>query len=265
MSLGIPLPTLHYSRIPLERRALVSIYTLSLDLDELFIGYSFCWTSESLFKASISLLCPWIPTWSTSWLYPNTYNSSRDQQDPNGLSCSRSYLESCRTSGLVRNMASGRVCRHPTAVSVTRSLVPSVGAPVCSSLTSWRVQGPGWFCLWALDLVEVRGGRACGETLFSSGCSVSLVVHAEGCFHNVFDSAGSAGVAFGPTLVVGRGITLFCYFVVLCSRSVGGGMTFGVPGGGVREIFQLSDRWFGSQTETYIHPSLKPSEASLNC
>ncbi|MQM22001.1 hypothetical protein Taro_055048 [Colocasia esculenta] len=26
---------------------------------------------------------------------------------------------------------------------------------VRSSLTSWRVRGPGWFCLWALDLVEV--------------------------------------------------------------------------------------------------------------
>ncbi|MQM16041.1 hypothetical protein Taro_048994 [Colocasia esculenta] len=36
----------------LERRALVSVYTLSLDLDELSIGYSFCRTSESLFKAS---------------------------------------------------------------------------------------------------------------------------------------------------------------------------------------------------------------------
>ncbi|MQM11991.1 hypothetical protein Taro_044904, partial [Colocasia esculenta] len=29
------------------------------------------------------------------------------------------------------------------------------GTGVCSSLTSWRVQGPGWLCLWALDLVEL--------------------------------------------------------------------------------------------------------------
>ncbi|MQM20263.1 hypothetical protein Taro_053281, partial [Colocasia esculenta] len=28
------------------------------------------------------------------------------------------------------------------------------GTGVCSSLTSWRVQGAGRFCLWALDLVE---------------------------------------------------------------------------------------------------------------
>ncbi|MQL69736.1 hypothetical protein Taro_002031 [Colocasia esculenta] len=48
-----PLSTLHCSIIPLERRTLVSIYTLSLDLDELSVGYSFCWTSESLFKASV--------------------------------------------------------------------------------------------------------------------------------------------------------------------------------------------------------------------
>ncbi|MQM17278.1 hypothetical protein Taro_050247 [Colocasia esculenta] len=38
------------------------------------------------------------------------------------------------------------------------------------------------------------------------------------CFCIVFDSAGSAGVVFGPTLVVSRGVTLFRCFVVLCSR-----------------------------------------------
>ncbi|MQM06267.1 hypothetical protein Taro_039089 [Colocasia esculenta] len=53
----------------------------------------------------------------------------------------------------------------------------------------------GWFCLWALDLVEVRGSRASGET---SLC-------AEGYFRIVFDSTGSAAVVSGPTLVVGRG------------------------------------------------------------
>ncbi|MQM08448.1 hypothetical protein Taro_041304 [Colocasia esculenta] len=71
------------------------------------------------------------------------------------------------------------------------------GTGVCSSLTSWSVRGAGWFCLWALDLVEV--------------C-------AEGCFRIVFDSASSTRVVFGPTLVVGCGVTLFCYFVVLCGR-----------------------------------------------
>ncbi|MQL94780.1 hypothetical protein Taro_027442, partial [Colocasia esculenta] len=39
------------------------------------------------------------------------------------------------------------------------------GTGVCSSLTSWHVKGAGWFCLWALYLVEVLGGRACGETV----------------------------------------------------------------------------------------------------
>ncbi|MQM08167.1 hypothetical protein Taro_041020 [Colocasia esculenta] len=34
------------------------------------------------------------------------------------------------------------------------------------------------------------------------------------CFHIAFDPAGSVGVVFGPTLVVGRGITLF---PLLCS------------------------------------------------
>ncbi|MQL75788.1 hypothetical protein Taro_008149 [Colocasia esculenta] len=88
----------------------------------------------------------------------------------------------------------------------------------CSCCDGVSHVGPGWFYLWALDLVEVRGGRASGETSFSRGCSVSLVVCAKGYFCIVFDSAGSAGVMFGPTLVVGRGVTLFRCFVVLCGR-----------------------------------------------
>ncbi|MQM22388.1 hypothetical protein Taro_055440 [Colocasia esculenta] len=54
------------------------------------------------------------------------------------------------------------------------------------SLTSWRVRGPGQFCLWALDLVER--------------------VRAEGCFRMFSDSTGFAGVVFAPTLVVGHGV-----------------------------------------------------------
>ncbi|MQM13706.1 hypothetical protein Taro_046635, partial [Colocasia esculenta] len=50
------------------------------------------------------------------------------------------------------------------------------GTDVCGSLTSWRVQGAGCFCLWALNLVKVRGGRVCGETFFSCGCSVLFMV-----------------------------------------------------------------------------------------
>ncbi|MQM21702.1 hypothetical protein Taro_054746, partial [Colocasia esculenta] len=117
-----------------------------------------------------------------------------------------------------------------------------------------------WFCLWALDLVEVRGGRASGETFLltwllgiSRGdtwlCILDLMeVCAEGCFRIVFDSVGSVGVVFGPTLVVGRGISLFRCFLVrdwlsLLSLvreahppyslqvfgSLGGGTTFGGP------------------------------------
>ncbi|MQM23173.1 hypothetical protein Taro_056236, partial [Colocasia esculenta] len=44
----------------------------------------------------------------------------------------------------------------------------------CGSLAS--LYRGGWFCLWALNLVEDRGGCACGETSFSRGCSVFLVV-----------------------------------------------------------------------------------------
>ncbi|MQM11135.1 hypothetical protein Taro_044040 [Colocasia esculenta] len=60
---------------------------------------------------------------------------------------------------------------------------------------------------------------------------LSRRVCAEGCFRIVSDFARSAEVVSCPTLVVGRGVTLFRCFVVLCCRSVSGGATFGVPGG----------------------------------
>ncbi|MQM17873.1 hypothetical protein Taro_050854 [Colocasia esculenta] len=86
---------------------------------------------------------------------------------------------------------------HPTAGSVTRSLVPSVVALECVMfLPTWLLSvscGDTW--LFLPDLVER--------------------VHAEGCFCIVFDSTGSAGVVSGPTLVVGRGITLFRWFFLL--------------------------------------------------
>ncbi|MQL92012.1 hypothetical protein Taro_024626 [Colocasia esculenta] len=98
------------------------------------------------------------------------------------------------------------------------------------SLTSWSVRGARWFCLWTLDLVEVRGGCACGETLLLTwllGVSRGdtwlflpdlVEVCVEGCCHIVFDSAGSTGVVFGPTLVVVEAFLYFRCFVVLCGR-----------------------------------------------
>ncbi|MQL92779.1 hypothetical protein Taro_025409 [Colocasia esculenta] len=42
------------------------------------------------------------------------------------------------------------------SVSYFRSWVPVRGGTgVCCFLTLWCVWGPSWFCLWALDLVEV--------------------------------------------------------------------------------------------------------------
>ncbi|MQM15455.1 hypothetical protein Taro_048399 [Colocasia esculenta] len=66
------------------------------------------------------------------------------------------------------------------------------GTEVCISLTSWSVRGAGWFCLWAINLVE-------------------LLLH-------VFDSTGSAGVVFGLTRFVVEAFLYFYCFVVLCSR-----------------------------------------------
>ncbi|MQM12067.1 hypothetical protein Taro_044981 [Colocasia esculenta] len=80
------------------------------------------------------------------------------------------------------------------------------GTGVCSSLTSWSARGAGWFCLWALDLMEVRDVGACVVRLWShmvasvfrellclSGCVLRC------CLRIVFDSAGFARVVFCPT------------------------------------------------------------------
>ncbi|MQM13119.1 hypothetical protein Taro_046041 [Colocasia esculenta] len=68
-------------------------------------------------------------------------------------------------------------------------------------------RGDTW--LFLPDLVEVLDvGCLCSETLVSRGCSdVPWLLCLGGCvprvcFRIVFDSAGSAGVVFGPTLVV---------------------------------------------------------------
>ncbi|MQM17856.1 hypothetical protein Taro_050841, partial [Colocasia esculenta] len=79
-----------------------------------------------------------------------------------------------------------------------------------SSLTLWRVRGPGWFCLWALNLVEVRGSRAGGETSVSRGCSVSLMV-TPGC---PFPTSWRSGMLFAsafvgvPAALAGKGLVI---------------------------------------------------------
>ncbi|MQL70479.1 hypothetical protein Taro_002796, partial [Colocasia esculenta] len=73
----------------------------------------------------------------------------------------------------------------------------------CSSLTSWSVRGARWFCLWTLDLVEVRDVGACVMRLWSHVVALGFreLLCLGSCFARV-DSAGSAGVIFGLTWVV---------------------------------------------------------------
>ncbi|MQL78626.1 hypothetical protein Taro_011057 [Colocasia esculenta] len=66
------------------------------------------------------------------------------------------------------------------------------GTGVCSSLTSWRARGAGWFCLWALDLVELFLPNLV-EVRDVGACVVRL------WFHVV---ASVFRVVFGPTRVV---------------------------------------------------------------
>ncbi|MQL99006.1 hypothetical protein Taro_031724 [Colocasia esculenta] len=84
--------------------------------------------------------------------------------------------------------------------------VSLVVTPGCSFPTSWRsgMLGACVVRLWSHVVASVF----C-ELLCLSGCMPRC------CFHIVFDSAGSVGVMFGLTLVVGRGITLFCCFFLL--------------------------------------------------
>ncbi|MQL97427.1 hypothetical protein Taro_030118 [Colocasia esculenta] len=86
-----------------------------------------------------------------------------------------------------------------------------VVTPGCSFPTSWRsgMLGACVMRLWSHVVAPVFCALLC-----LGGCISRC------CFHIVFDSAGSAGVVIGPTLVVGRGFALFRCFVVLCSRVV---------------------------------------------
>ncbi|MQM08524.1 hypothetical protein Taro_041381 [Colocasia esculenta] len=73
------------------------------------------------------------------------------------------------------------------------------GTRVCSSLTSWRIQGPGWFCLWALDLVEVRDVVACVVRLGSH--VVAPVFRELLCLGRIFwslDSTSSTSLSSDP-------------------------------------------------------------------
>ncbi|MQL90585.1 hypothetical protein Taro_023193 [Colocasia esculenta] len=89
--------------------------------------------------------------------------------------------------------------------------VSLVVTPGCSFPTSWRsgMLGACVVRLWSHVVAPVFR-----ELLCLSGCMPRC------CFRFVFDSAGSAGVVFGPTLVVGRVITLFrCFGLgVSCKR-----------------------------------------------
>ncbi|MQL88812.1 hypothetical protein Taro_021376 [Colocasia esculenta] len=84
------------------------------------------------------------------------------------------------------------------------------------------------YCFCNPFLSAVRSGTGMSEVAvpvvrrcFSHSCSVSLVV-TPGCSFSTLWRSGmlvlvsSAGVVFGLTLVVGRGITLFRCFIVLC-------------------------------------------------
>ncbi|MQL78036.1 hypothetical protein Taro_010460 [Colocasia esculenta] len=67
--------------------------------------------------------------------------------------------------------------------------------------------------------LALRWFRSCvGRSGVGPQLGRAAVVCAEGCFRIMFDSASSVRVMLGPTLVVGRGVSLFRCFVVLCGR-----------------------------------------------
>ncbi|MQL79130.1 hypothetical protein Taro_011566 [Colocasia esculenta] len=84
-------------------------------------------------------------------------------------------------------------------------------------------------------LLLLLGARAASVVAIFARAAVGFIlglrihVCAEGCFRIVFDSASSAEVMFGPTLVVGRGISLFRCFVALYSSVDVTAPTLGPP------------------------------------
>ncbi|MQM21609.1 hypothetical protein Taro_054652, partial [Colocasia esculenta] len=87
-----------------------------------------------------------------------------------------------RWSGLVQTSAFSGSRFGVLLASQFRSRVPvRGGTDMCGLPTSWRVQGPEWFCVWALDPVEVcqydlsgcRGARR-GRVLVAVGGPVTL-------------------------------------------------------------------------------------------
>ncbi|MQM04912.1 hypothetical protein Taro_037715 [Colocasia esculenta] len=99
----------------------------------------------------------------------------------------------------VSRVRSGSACgpstlwRSEVAVLVFRFRVPvRGGTSVCGFPTSWRVQGPEWFCVWALDLVESQ--LVCRALL--TLCVRLRWFLRESCVW--------------PDLVGGRGVALFC-------------------------------------------------------
>ncbi|MQL68888.1 hypothetical protein Taro_001164 [Colocasia esculenta] len=86
-----------------------------------------------------------------------------------------------RWFGLGQTRASGGSRFGVLSVPWSRSWVPARdGTGVFGSPTWWRVHGPGWFCLWALDLVEVLPGSACIAPAVLLAAVFSLMVRVLG-------------------------------------------------------------------------------------
>ncbi|MQL91716.1 hypothetical protein Taro_024337 [Colocasia esculenta] len=90
-----------------------------------------------------------------------------------------------------------------------------LGGSACGPSTLWRSEV-------AVPMVRRSFSRGCSVSLMVTlGCSFptswrSGMLVLVFCFRIVFDSAGSVEVVYDPTLVVGRGVTLFhCFFLLL--------------------------------------------------
>ncbi|MQL73275.1 hypothetical protein Taro_005632 [Colocasia esculenta] len=85
----------------------------------------------------------------------------------------------------------------------SRSLVPiHGGTSVCGFPTLWCVQGPGWFCLWALDLVEglVVTGAQCRVASLVERCDTCLWLLSAWCWLVV-----SSGEVLPESFSIGSG------------------------------------------------------------
>ncbi|MQL74416.1 hypothetical protein Taro_006772 [Colocasia esculenta] len=131
--------------------------------------------------------------------------------------CFRIVSDSAGSVGVVASFPAGSECELQESVAAVAGCAYDERCRLVRSCCGWVCRRPTRLCGCVAKAERAYvwcGLHRCRDCSLRSRSKV----HAEGCFRIMSDSAGSAGVVCGSTLVVGRGVTLFRCFEVLCSR-----------------------------------------------